>query len=1678
MSAHPEYSPAERDQLAQELLELHFGCHEDPQALQARLAAEPALRALQQEVLQQAKVLEAAVKPTIDPLALPTTPTTTAATQKRGERAPSRWRWLRSPLGRLGAAASLAAAGLLVCYVAAFATEHAHASYCRDHLHLTVTAPRAVPGGAAWSFTAETRNLSGESVDGEIRWRAFNANGLLLAQSSTGTQRGAATVTIPASQGLEAPARLTVTAATATDEVTHVLPLSAAAAGPLVHLTTDRAVYRPGEVVRARAVVLDRITRLPLPNTPLLQARLVDGQGTTIAIDQSPNTADGVGSFALALPAGAGGPHTLEVSASDGSLPTERVDFVVRTFQAPQLQKTVVLDRSSYAPGARGTAAVTALRLAAGRQGASGASAVATLVVDGTEVWREKRVLGALGEATFAFQVPKDVAKGAARFVATIDDGGIVETEVKPFVVPTGRVVVGMFPEGGELVAGVDNRVYVECSDPLGRALDGVGDLLDERDRVIAKFRTAHQGRGTIAFVPKHGVAYRLRLAGQAEPFALPVVQERGVAMQLRGDELAAGAPLRLGLGGRGDGPWLLGVFCRGVLVGQTTLRAGDDGELRADVTLPLLGDASGVLRATLFDRQLQPVAERLFLRASAQRLDIAITPAAAELSPGDKQKLTVRTTDETGRERLAVVGLTVTDDAVNALASEPRIGLVDHARLFADVDPKLERLEAFGDFFLGADGSASHADLLLGTRGWRRFVWRNDAAAQAAITARGPNADAVLTREGFAQTPQVESNLHGATAKASSLAGAAENADERTGAFAWYAFLVLLGLVWLEVVVLLLPRDPRRAVLHATGWAALACAIAILWPQTLGSSLPPGRAASLAEDITRFITDSGPAIPKRRDMPGRAASDFDQEAIQRGVLSNTSTLLRANGAPLPFDLGAGGWDDTIRFRGHLLFDEFDRFSSGLTFPGANPLAGAFFNDGSETDLRGRNENFFYRYIPHQSRQYAHQHTASDDRRDFAPTIYWNTLVVTRDRGTATVEFATSDAATTWRVHADGHTLTESGRLGQASTTFATRLPVQVEAKLPDEVAAGDRLLLPVNVVARDAAATSVPLTVRLGDGLRLGAEAPTQVALQEGRGRALLPIDVLDRPGTTTVQLEVRHGTFQDRVERTLVIAPRGFPHRRDHGGTLAVGTAVNATITIPDASVPGNGRATLRLFPTPLTTLAAGLEGMLQEPHGCFEQTSSTNYPNTLVLQLLQGSGDAVPAAALRARELLAKGYARLVGFECKRGGFEWFGGDPGHEALTAYGLLQFHDMAQVFDVDAAMVARTRSWLLGRRNERGDFVHEGRDHHSFGNSQLLTNAYCTYALLQSGTKADELARELAALAARGKASDDAYELALIANALGLASHADAAALRQRLVALQRADGSLCGTTTSITCSGPRDLAVETTSYAVLAWLQDPAFAASSWRALQFVQTQRQGSGTFGATQATVCALRALIAWANQYRQAATAGTLRVFAGERLLSERAFAADAMEPVRVELWSQLPAGEHTLRLEVATADRQDAAAVPATMPWAIEVAYHAEQPADDPQAPLRLRTQLRRAEAVEGDTVAVDVTVQNPGAQAVPTPIVRLGLPAGCELPTRVLEDLQKAGTFDHWELRGRDLVLYWRTLPARGEQTFVLDLVARVPGTSSGPASRVLPYYTPTAVHWAAPLQLAIAPR
>ncbi len=118
----------------------------------------------------------------------------------------------------------------------------------------------------------------------------------------------------------------------------------------------------------------------------------------------------------------------------------------------------------------------------------------------------------------------------------------------------------------------------------------------------------------------------------------------------------------------------------------------------------------------------------------------------------------------------------------------------------------------------------------------------------------------------------------------------------------------------------------------------------------------------------------------------------------------------------------------------------------------------------------------------------------------------------------------------------------------------------------------------------------------------------------------------------------------------------------------------------------------------------------------------------------QYFQSHSGIDPDLIRRSNEMLEQGYKRLMGFECKSGGYEWFGEDPGHEALTAYGLMEFRDMSQVYPVDPAMLARTRAWLLKQRDGKGGFTRTRRALHTWVVDPDISNAYITWALLSAG--------------------------------------------------------------------------------------------------------------------------------------------------------------------------------------------------------------------------------------------------------------------------------------------------------------------------------------------------------
>src|SRR5262249_32494482 len=166
-------------------------------------------------------------------------------------------------------------------------------------------------------------------------------------------------------------------------------------------------------------------------------------------------------------------------------------------------------------------------------------------------------------------------------------------------------------------------------------------------------------------------------------------------------------------------------------------------------------------------------------------------------------------------------------------------------------------------------------------------------------------------------------------------------------------------------------------------------------------------------------------------------------------------------------------------------------------------------------------------------------------------------------------------------------------------------------------------------------------------------------------------------------------------------------------------------------------------------------------------------------LMAQVAQSGREALGILLRRYANPLLTFIRRMIGDRHRScGGFGWFGHRPANRVLSAYGLMEFTDMARVHDVDPALIRRTRDWLLKQRNRDGSWDPEGHLLHedpTGGSGQLArlgTTAYIAWAVYgtsRSAATEPDAATTLNWLVGHEAAAiSDPYVLALVANAVG----------------------------------------------------------------------------------------------------------------------------------------------------------------------------------------------------------------------------------------------------------------------------------------------------------------------
>jgi hypothetical protein len=594
----------------------------------------------------------------------------------------------------------------------------------------------SVPGQSPNRFSFRTSHYRGAPVQADLSLVVRTPQAILFQTRVKTDTDGRFTFVVPGELGLPRDAKLCVTATAANSRLTPSsaeLPLVPTRC--LAYLTTDKPVYRPGETIYYRALALERSSLRAALDVPI-HFGLFDPSGATVpASVREGVTQRGVGNGTYTLPESAvGGEYTLVARSLDGFFPEERRALQVRAYRVPRFKKDLEFRRKSYGPGESVEADFAVTRVEGGPL--ANAALAIRVTLDGRDVYNTGTRTSEMGTHVISFRLPEHIEVGDGQLNVIIDDGGTRETLVKAIPIQLGKVLVDFYPEGGDLVAGLENRVYFAARNPLGKPIHVAGQILDGNGRAVAQVATVRDGLGRFRFRPARGERYTLKVTQPLDVSnspELPRALDRPVVLDTGAGVFRANEPLTFTLRVAGvSRPLQINASCRGLPIAEETLdaTAGEN-----SVTLSLPAQVGGVVRLTVCDATQNPpvpLAERLVYRRDPRKLHVGVVEqSAAARAPGEPVRLTLQVTDERGQAAPAALGVAVVDDGALSLADEKRPGLRTHFLLTSEIRDPADLEDA--DFYLADDqpAAAEALDLLLGTQGWRRFVERAVATGE-----------------------------------------------------------------------------------------------------------------------------------------------------------------------------------------------------------------------------------------------------------------------------------------------------------------------------------------------------------------------------------------------------------------------------------------------------------------------------------------------------------------------------------------------------------------------------------------------------------------------------------------------------------------------------------------------------------------------------------------------------------------------------------------------------------------------------------------------------------------------------------------------------------------------------------------------------------------------------------
>jgi len=676
-------------------------------------------------------------------------------------------------------------------------------------------------------------------------------------------------------------------------------------------------------------------------------------------------------------------------------------------------------------------------------------------------------------------------------------------------------------------------------------------------------------------------------------------------------------------------------------------------------------------------------------------------------------------------------------------------------------------------------------------------------------------------------------------------------------------------------------------------------------------------------------------------------------------------------------------------------------------------------------------------------------------RKNFPETWVWEPSLITDEHGQAALTLIAPDTITTWRV--DAVASTKDAKMGVGSANITVFQEFFVEPDIPVEVVRNDEF--PLNIMVYNYHSEDQEITLKLendswfellsDDFYQTVDLAPASVAGVDYRIKA-------KEVGIFNITITASSLLMADKVIRPMTVVPDGQRIQHIINGELTDNVTVNETVELSLDRIKNSENAYLKLQGSMGAVTVEGAEEYIHFVSGCGEQSMSTLSIDILAYAIVKESGSS--EKLFEYEMITTQGIQHELTFlmDAKNGegrGIVWFPSDQDvHPWLTSWGLLTFQDALDAgFVIDDAIITDMQSYLISQQKKDGSFQFPERGLYETTNQILrskvvATTAYITRALLYSGYEPDSHIKDAMSYIESNIKDhwDDAYTLAV--SLIVLEDGGGKTSLRNevagRLVELKKEDNgtyywnsdtNMIGSSQQRWWGGSSSNTIETTAYAVMA-LSKHGDTASASKGVKYLLTHRIGGGFF-STQDTVVAFQALTRWGEVSVKELS---VDIYLNDALVETQTVTeenADLTYLIDLRPWINdtnqvrlVSSGEGSLLYQVYMEEY---------IPW--------EEQQDEGE--LTLDVSYDSTNIAVNDAITATLTLDYQGtAPQLKMVLVDLRAPVGFAFNEDEFAEMVEGGTISHYELTGRQLLLYLSDIEAGKDYSYVYTLTAEKP--------------------------------